>query len=89
MLVANRNKVELMKIKTLLYVEKLLMKFEMGTSKPVTTPLVQQFKLSNSYVPKTKDEEEYMKKVPFSNVVSCLMYLMVCTRLDLGHGACI
>ena len=26
-----------------------------------------------------------MSKVPYANVVGCLMYLMLCTRLDISH----
>ena len=27
-----------------------------------------------------------MSKVPYANVVGCLMYLMVCTRPDISHA---
>ena len=30
-------------------------------------------------------EDEYMSNVPYANLVGCLMYAMVCTRLDLTH----
>ena len=26
-----------------------------------------------------------MSKVPYANAIRCLMYLMVCTRLDISH----
>ena len=27
-----------------------------------------------------------MSRVPYANVVGCLMYAMVCTRLDISHA---
>lgn len=54
-------------------------------AKPVTTPLVAHFKLSSQLSPNTKDEVDYMSKVPYANAVGCLMYMMVCTRPDLSQ----
>jgi hypothetical protein len=31
------------------------------------------------------EEEEDMSRVPYASVVGCLMYAMVCTRLDIAH----
>jgi hypothetical protein len=35
--------------------------------------------------PKTQEEIEYMSMVPYSSTVGNLMYVMVCTRLDISH----
>ncbi|RVW81868.1 hypothetical protein CK203_050855 [Vitis vinifera] len=35
---------------------------------------------------KIDDEVKDMSKVPYVSVVGCLMYAMVCTRLDLAHA---
>ncbi|KAE8708925.1 Serine/threonine-protein kinase HT1 [Hibiscus syriacus] len=67
------------------YVEKILERFAMSSAKPVSTPLANHFKLSSEQCPKTDKEAEDMAKVPYSNVVGCLMYAMVCTRPDLAH----
>ena len=32
------------------------------------------------------EEKHYVDKVPYSNVVSSVMYSMVCTMIDLAHG---
>ncbi|KAL6333028.1 hypothetical protein AAG906_020048 [Vitis piasezkii] len=42
--------------------------------------------LSTNQCPKIDDEMKDMSKVPYASVVGCLMYAMVCTRLDLAHA---
>jgi hypothetical protein len=36
--------------------------------------------------PKTREEIEYMCRVPYSSAVGNLMYVMVCTRPDIAHA---
>ena len=67
------------------YVKKVLDKFNMSNAKPVSTPLAKDFNHSVDQCPKTDVEVDYMSKVPYANVVGCLMYAMVCTRPDLAH----
>ena len=43
-------------------------------------------KLSASLSPSLDDEQECMSRVPYANVVSGLMYAMVCTRPDISHA---
>jgi hypothetical protein len=68
------------------YVKKVLERFSMENAKPVSTPLANHFRLSTSQCPKTVEETEDMSKVPYASAVGCLMYAMVCTRLDLAHA---
>ena len=65
------------------YIEKVLERFRMQNTKLVSTPLDNHFKLSKEMCPKTQEEIEYMSKVPYSSAVMSLMYVMVCTRLDI------
>ena len=58
----------------------------MQDAKPISTPLSNHFKLSKEMCPKTQEELEYMSKAPYSSVVGSLMYVMVCTRLDIGYA---
>ena len=68
------------------YLKKVLQRFGMSEkTKPVSTPLSPNFKLSASQCPKTEEEQEHMSKVPYSNAVGSLMYAMVCTRPDISH----
>ncbi|KAE8655249.1 hypothetical protein F3Y22_tig00117034pilonHSYRG01568 [Hibiscus syriacus] len=88
MLIAAKNMDDVIGLKTLLSQEfdmKDLERFAMSSAKPVSTPLANHFKLSSEQCPKTDKEAEDMKKDPYSNVVGCLMYAMVCTRPDLAH----
>ena len=55
----------------------------MQNEKPFSTPLSSHLKLSKEMCPKTHEEIEYMSKVPYSSAVMSLMYVMVCTRLDI------
>ena len=65
------------------YVEKVLDKFGMRNSKPLSTPLANHFKLSSEQCLKTDKDIEDMSNVPYASTVGCLMYVMVCTRPDL------
>ena len=46
------------------YIDKLLKKFQMSESRIVSTPLGQQFQLSANQCPKSKEEQELMRKIP-------------------------
>ena len=58
----------------------------MNNVKAVSVPLASHFKLSSSLFPNTNEEKEYMSRIPYANVVGCLMYAMVCTRPDISHA---
>ncbi|KAK9200159.1 hypothetical protein WN944_015355 [Citrus x changshan-huyou] len=68
------------------YMKRVLTRFNMEDSKPVSTPLSAHFQLSKSLEPTTDDDFNYMRKIPYSSAVGSIMYAMVCTRLDLAHG---
>ena len=36
--------------------------------------------------PKTSEEKVYMEKVPYASAVGSLMYVMLCTRLDICYA---
>ncbi|KAE8708956.1 hypothetical protein F3Y22_tig00110332pilonHSYRG00622 [Hibiscus syriacus] len=63
------------------YLRKVLQCFGMNeNTKHVSIPLASHLKLSSQLSPKTNEEREYMKKVPYANAVGSLMHAMVCTR---------
>ncbi|KAK3013758.1 hypothetical protein RJ639_008784 [Escallonia herrerae] len=68
------------------YIKNVLRRFNLHTSKPMTTPLAAHFKLSKELSPKTWEDEEYIAQVPYSSTVGSLMYAMVSTRLDIAHA---
>jgi hypothetical protein len=68
------------------YIEKIISRFGMENSKPVSTPLAAHFRLSADMSPSIEEEREYMSRVPYANAVGSLMYAMVCTRPDISHA---
>ena len=58
----------------------------MENAKPVSTPLVNHFRLSTTQCPKTDDDIHDMSKVLYASAVGCLMYVMVYTRIDLAQA---
>jgi hypothetical protein len=67
------------------YVDKILLRFCMNSVKPVSVPFMSHFKLSSSLCLSTKEEKEYMSRIPYANAVGSLMYVMVSTRPDISH----
>ncbi|KAH9781301.1 hypothetical protein KPL71_008412 [Citrus sinensis] len=68
------------------YLEKVLGTFGMSSSKSAVTPLASHFKLSCSQSSSTDEEISEMTKVPYANVIGCMMYAIVLTRPDLTHA---
>ncbi|CAA2996853.1 Hypothetical predicted protein [Olea europaea subsp. europaea] len=68
------------------YALKILKRFTMSNAKSVSLPFANHFKLSNDQSPKTEEEFKRMTKVPYSNAVGSVMYLMICSRLDLAFA---
>lgn len=68
------------------YVNKILRRFNMLDCKSVTLSLANHFKLSSYFCPKTAEENDRMLNVLYANVIGFVMYLMVCTRLDLAFS---
>ena len=55
----------------------------MHYSKPVDTPVEKGLALNFDQCPKTDQEKEIMKDLPYVSAVGSLMYAMLCTRLDI------
>ena len=67
------------------YIKKMLKRYHMHDCKPMDTLIKKNMSLSLDMCPKKLSENEQMSKVPYSNVVGCLMYAMMCTCLDISH----
>ncbi|KAL4271770.1 hypothetical protein GQ457_13G029040 [Hibiscus cannabinus] len=65
------------------YIEKVLRRFSMHKSKPVSVPLVGHFKLNKKQSLTSRGEQ--MKNVPYSFAVGSLMYVMICTRPGIAY----
>lgn len=68
------------------YIRKVLDRFEMLSSKSVSIPLAAHIKLSKKQEPTEEADVEYMGKIPYSNAVGSIMYVMVYTRHDIAFG---
>ncbi|GKF86134.1 hypothetical protein Tco_0253961, partial [Tanacetum coccineum] len=68
------------------YISKILNNFRIDNGKSVQMPLGGHFKLSLKDCPVRDCDVERMSKVAYANAVGSLMYLMVCTRLDIAYA---
>ncbi|KAL0411651.1 UNVERIFIED_CONTAM: Retrovirus-related Pol polyprotein from transposon TNT 1-94 [Sesamum latifolium] len=68
------------------YLKRMLNRFGLNEkSKVVSTPLAPHFKLSASMSPKSEEEQEYMSRVSYANVVGSLMYAMENSQCVIGY----
>ena len=65
------------------YIDTILARFSMQDSKKGQIPFRHGINLSKDQCPKTPDEIESMKAVPYASAVGSLMYAMLCTRPDI------
>ena len=65
------------------YIDAILAHFSMLDSKKGFLPFRHGITLSKDQCPKTPDEIEKMKEVPYASAVGSLMYAMLCTRPDI------
>ena len=64
----------------------MLKRFNMTEVRPVTTSLTCHFKLSSKQYPQSLKDEEEISQVLYASAVRSLMYVMVCTRLNLAYA---
>lgn len=55
-------------------------------AKLVSTPLSSSFRMSVKQSSSNDKEKKHMQKVPYVSIVDSLMYIIVCTRLDIAHA---
>ncbi|GJZ73111.1 zinc finger, CCHC-type containing protein [Tanacetum coccineum] len=67
------------------YVQKILNNYRVDNGKSASMPLGAHFKVYLKDCPSSEWNVERMSKVPYANTVGSLMYLMVCTRPDIGY----
>ena len=61
-------------------------RFNMGDTKPVSTPLTCLFLIFKEQSPQMKEERELMAMIPYTSTIESLMYAMVYMRPDIGHA---
>ncbi|KAK8686057.1 hypothetical protein V6N13_125084 [Hibiscus sabdariffa] len=68
------------------YIDKVLKKFNMETSKKGFLPMTYGISLSKEMCPSTSQERERMSQIPHASVIGSIMYAMICTRPDLSYA---
>jgi len=68
------------------YIDKMLVRHSMHNSKRGLLPFRHGVILSKEQCPKTPQEVEEMRSIPYASVVGNLMYVMLCTRPDIYYA---
>ena len=68
------------------YIDKVLERFSMQNSKKGLLPFRHGAPLSDDQRPKTLDEENMMRQVPYASTIGSLMYAMLCTGPDIYYS---
>ena len=68
------------------YINKVLERFSMQNSKKGLLPFRHGAPLSDDQRPKTLDEENMMRQVPYASTIGSLMYAMLCTGPDIYYS---
>ena len=64
----------------------MLKRFSMENSKRCFLPLKHEIHLSKGMSPKTPEERQHIKKIPYASAIESLMYAMLCTRPDIAYA---
>ncbi|GJV87131.1 retrotransposon protein, putative, ty1-copia subclass [Tanacetum coccineum] len=67
------------------YIDKILKRFKMDTSKRGTIPMQPNVDLRKSQGPSTPAEVKRMKGIPYASAVGSIMYAVRCTRPDVAN----
>ena len=68
------------------YIDKVPERFSMQNSKKGLLPFRHGVPLFNDQRPKTEEDVDMMRQVPYASAVGSLMYAMFCTRLDICYS---
>lgn len=70
----------------ILYIEKVLVRFNIKGAKLAGFSLSDRFKLSKKSYPFSHEETKKMESIPYSSAIGILMYVLICTRLDIIYA---
>ena len=68
------------------YIDKVLEQFSMQNSKKGLLPFRHGVPLSDDQRPKTVEEENMIRQIPYASAVRSLMYVMLCIRPDICNS---
>ena len=79
-------KYRFLEIESNAYIDKILVKYAMQDSKKGSWPFRHGITLSKDQSPKTPEEENHMKSVPYTSAIGSLIYVMLCSRQDIYYA---
>jgi hypothetical protein len=68
------------------YIKEIIQRANMSDCKSISVPADPSVRLSKEMSPKSPEEKEFMKKVPYRQIVGALLYLVSGTRPDLSFS---
>ena len=68
------------------YINKVLERFKMDSSKKGYVPMASGRPLSKGQSPVSKVDRDRMNRVPYASAIGSIMYAMLCTRLDVSYA---
>ena len=68
------------------YIDTVQKRFSMENFKKDYLPIGHEIFLSKKDCRTTLEEREYMSRVPYTSTVGSIMYIMICTRLDVAYS---
>ena len=81
-----RSKNKMLGLSQVGYIDKVLERFSMQNSKKSLLPFRHGVSLSDDQRPKTHEEEDIMRQVPYAFAMGSLMYAMLCTRPNICYS---
>ena len=83
--IIRNRKNKTLKLSQATYIDKILVGYSMQNSKKDLLPFRHGVHLSKEQCPKTPQEVEDMRRIPYASVVGNLMYAMLCTRPNIYY----
>ena len=68
------------------YIDTIVKRFGIKNSKRGLIPMRHRILFSRSMSPKTHEERTNMDMIPYASAIGSIMYVMLCTRLDIAHA---
>ncbi|KAJ9538531.1 hypothetical protein OSB04_031264 [Centaurea solstitialis] len=68
------------------YIDKVLKRFRMDESKKGFIPMQHGIVLSKAQCPKSSQDKDKMKSIPYASAIGSIMYAMLCTRPDVAYS---
>ena len=68
------------------YIDTIVKRFDIKNSKRGLISMRHEISLSRSMSPKTHKERANMDRIPYASAIGSIMYVMLCTRLDIAYA---